>query len=85
MQNGWQCRGYADVCDWDTEEVRTVLTDILSVSLATESASKEGVELKGGVWEDPTEEDIQVPRTDLETQCADVMVEYVDMMRGREE
>ena len=61
-----------DVCTWDTEELSTVPTDILSVSLATESAGKEGVELKGGVWEDPIEEDMQVPRTDVVTQFADM-------------
>ena len=43
-----------DVCDWDTEELSTVLADILSVSQAKESAGKKGVELKRGVWEDPT-------------------------------
>ena len=31
-----------DVCDWDIEELRKVLTDILSVSLVTKSAGKEG-------------------------------------------
>ena len=37
-----------EVCTWDTEELSTVtvLADILSISQATESAGKEGVELK---------------------------------------
>ena len=43
-----------DVCTWDTEELSTVPTDILSVSLATESAGKEGVELKGGFGKIPS-------------------------------